>query len=54
LSNVLRYNYGQKYKDLQDEKNSLLRYGKSTTTPYVDAEKLSQPVKDRIKQIDVE
>ena len=54
LSNVLRYNYGQKYKDLQDEKNSLLRYGKSTTTPYVDAEKLSQPVKDRIKLIDVE
>lgn len=54
LGNLLRYDYGQEYKDLQDEKNALLRYGRDTLTPYVNASKLSQPIKDRIRQIDEE
>lgn len=54
FGNLLRYDYGQHYKDLQDEKNALLRYGRDTLTPYVDASKLSQPIKDRIREIDEE
>ena len=54
LSNLAKTDYGQRYKDLQDEKNALLRYGRDTITPYVDASKLSPEIRQRIKEIDEE
>lgn len=54
LGRLAKRDYGQRYAELQEEKNALLRYGRDTRSPYVDAAKLSFSVKERIKQIDLE
>lgn len=54
LSNLAKTDYGVHYQELQEEKNALLRYGRDTRTPYVDAHRLSTQVKEKIKQIDEE
>lgn len=54
LGRLAKRDYGQRYAELQEEKNALLRYGRDTRSPYVDAAKLSFSVRERIREIDLE
>lgn len=54
LGRLAKRDYGQRYAELQEEKNTLLRYGRDTRSPYVDAAKLSFSVRERIREIDLE